>query len=97
MGCLWTQSDKAFNLAINGQYKELPIEWNVGYLGAQEFHRYSGACHSAKMLHWNGSGKPYNAGRSMSLCVDQFDIYDVISQQEKAQCLQGASVGRQRF
>lgn len=87
LDCLWTpgSGDKAFDLALNGQYTELPNIWNVGYLGSQEFHRYNGACDNAKMLHWNGSGKPYNEGRGMSLCVDQFDMYDVVSLENKGE------------
>ncbi len=89
--CLWTHSDKAFNLVIRGRYAQLPQEWNIGYLGTQELHRYIGACQKAKMLHWNGIGKPYtNEGRSGALCVDHFDAYDIISQQNKGQCLTGS-------
>jgi lipopolysaccharide biosynthesis glycosyltransferase len=88
LDCLWTESDKAFDLALNGHYAELPNVWNVGYLGTQEYHRYNGACQKAKMLHWNGSGKPYtNGGRGVSLCVDQFDEYDVVSLQNKVECM----------
>jgi len=88
LDCLWTESDKAFDLALNGHYAELPNVWNVGYLGTQEHHRYNGACQKAKMLHWNGMGKPYtNEGRGISLCVDQFDEYDIVSRQNKGQCM----------
>lgn len=90
--CLWTQPDKAFNLVLKGDYELLPKEWNVGYLGLQEFQRYINACNDAKMLHWNGIGKPYsNEGRGKSLCVDQFDLYDVVSLFDKGQCLEGAT------
>ena len=62
--------------------------WNVGYLGTQEYHRYNGACQKAKMLHWNGLEKPYtNEGRGVSFCVDQFDEYDVVSLQNKVECM----------
>lgn len=89
--CLWTHSDKAFNLVIRGRYAQLPQEWNIGYLGTQELHRYVGACQKAKMLHWNGIGKPYTIeGRSAALCVDHFDAYDVIALQNKGQCLSGS-------
>lgn len=88
LDCLWTESEKAFDLALNGHYGVLPNVWNVGYLGTQEFHRYNGACQKAKMLHWNGLGKPYtNQGRGKSLCVDQFDEYDIVSQQDKGTCM----------
>jgi len=86
--CLWVQGgDQGFHLALNGQYEELPNAWNVGYLGKQEYHRYTNACQNAKMLHWNGFGKPYNEGRSISLCVDQFDMFDIVSTQNKGKCL----------
>jgi len=86
--CLWVKGgDQGFHLALNGQYEELPNAWNVGYLGKQEFHRYNDACQNAKMLHWNGVGKPYNEHRSISLCVDQFEIFDIISLQNKGNCL----------
>ena len=88
LDCLWTQSDKAFNLALNGQYEELPNVWNVGYLGTQDQLRHNDACQTANMLHWNGMGKPYNEGRGMSLCVDQFDLFDVVSLENKGKCLQ---------
>uniref|UniRef100_A0A7S3VHJ7 Hexosyltransferase n=1 Tax=Chaetoceros debilis TaxID=122233 RepID=A0A7S3VHJ7_9STRA len=88
--CLWKESDKAFNLVIKGKYEELPREWNVGYLGTQEFQRYTSSCEKAKILHWNGVGKPYaSEGRGESLCVNQFDAYDIISLEDKAQCLPG--------
>ena len=86
--CLWVQGgDQGFYLALNGEYEELPNVWNVGYLGKQEYHRYNDACQNGKMLHWNGSGKPYNEGRSASLCVDQFDMFDVVAMQNKGECL----------
>ena len=89
LDCLWTpgSGDKAFDLALNGHYTELPNVWNVGYLGSQEYHRYNCSCNNAKMLHWNGIGKPYNEGRGISLCVDQFDIYDIVSLQNKGECM----------
>ena len=87
LDCLWTQPDKGFHLALNGQYEELPNAWNVGYLGTQEYHRYNGACEKAKLLHWNGIGKPYNEGRGASLCVNHFDMYDLIASESKEACI----------
>jgi len=88
--CLWLQDSAGyadFSLAINGDYEVLPEEWNVGYLGIQEKFRTSSGCDHAKLLHWNGSAKPYtDEGRGRSLCTDYWDNYDLITKQSKLRC-----------
>ena len=92
--CLWNDEagrEKGFDLALEGEYIELPSVWNVGHLGQGELLRVSlndDACQQAKMLHFNGMNKPYSVGRSSSLCVHFFDEYDIIATDQKSHCLQ---------
>lgn len=96
--CLWKLSNQPpFTLAIRNKYEELPEVWNIGCLGCPSLLRkYKGdACNDGKLLHWNGSLKPWDENKyyndwtkkyEEADCRSTWQQYDVM-RHSKGQCM----------
>lgn len=71
--CLWTMSGQPdLELALGGQYKQLPEPWNHGFLGSSGYlfgvmgsqwtENFARDCETSHLLHWNGPHKPWKVG-----------------------------------